>query len=208
VSAIALTRNLKPAKTGMKTSMRERYSQLAKDILIGLAFAGSFAIMASSTFFLLPLLKEASDEYIRKKIKEKRAGQIFERLKKRKLIILKEKEGGNFVVELTEKGKRKVKEIQFENLQIEKPKVWDKKWRVVIFDIPDKFKRKARDALRKKLKELGFYPFQKSVWVIPYPCEKEIQFLCELFKIRPYVNIIVAESIDNDIKLKKYFGLL
>ena len=92
-------------------------------------------------------------------------------------------------------------------MKIEKPKIWDGKWRIVIFDIP-KHKKRARDALREKLKELGFYPFQKSVWVFPYPCEKEIQFLVELFDIWPYVNLIVAENISNDIKLRKHFKLL
>lgn len=101
-----------------------------------------------------------------------------------------------------------MKEIQLDDMEIEKPAHWDKKWRVVIFDIPDKFKRRARDALREKLKKLGFCQLQKSVWVIPYPCQKEIQLLCELFNITPFVNIITAESIYNDIKLRKYFKLL
>lgn len=186
--------------------MKGKYGQLAKDILVSLAFAGGFAIVASSAYFLLPLLKEMSDEYNRKKLKEKRADKIFERLRKRKLIILREKEDGKFIVELTERGKRKVKEIQFENLKIQKTKKWDRKWRVIIFDIPNK-KNKARDALREKLKELNFYPLQKSIWVHPYPCEKEIQFLIELFNIGPYVDIIVAETISNETKLLKYFKL-
>jgi len=188
--------------------MKGKYSQLAKDILVSLAFAGGFAIMAStSAYFLLPLLKEISDDYTREKLRKKRADKIFNRLRKRGLIILSEKEDGKFVIELTKKGKRKVQEIQFENLKIEKPKRWDKKWRVIIFDIPDKYKRRARDALREKLKNLGFYSLQKSVWVIPYPCEKEIQFLCELFNIWPYVKIIIAEKISNDIKIRRYFKL-
>ena len=56
--------------------------------------------------------------------------------------------------------------------------------------------------------QLGFYQLQKSVWAIPYPCEKEIQFLCELFSINRFVNIITADKIYNDIILRKYFDLL
>jgi len=89
----------------------------------------------------------------------------LERLKKNRLIILTENEG-KFKVELTKKGKRKVEEIQFENMEIGEPKVWDEKWRAVIFDIP-KQRNRARDALREKLKELKFYQLQKSVWVHP-----------------------------------------
>ena len=112
-----------------------------------------------------------------------------------------------FEVRLVENGKIKALRYELGDLQIETPTSWDGKWRVVVFDIPDK-KRRARDALREKLQKMHFYPLQKSVWVHPYPCEKEIQFLCEFFEITPYVNIIVADNIYDDIKLRKYFNLL
>src|SRR3990167_2211250 len=64
---------------------------------------------------------------------------------------------------------------------------WDKKWRVVIFDIPEK-SRMARDALRRKLKELEFRELQKSVFVHPYECKKEIDFIIEFFNLRHYVR--------------------
>ena len=112
-------------------------------------------------------------------------------LNKNKIIILKEVDG-KFIVKLTEKGKKVVEEIQFESMEIKKQKVWDGKWRIVIFDIPEKQMKIARNALRTKLQNLGFYQIQKSVWAYPYPCEKEIQFLCEIFNINPYINIIIA----------------
>jgi len=186
-----------------------KYKNFTKDILLYLAITGAVLIAATSPYFLLNLARFIirNRKYIKKKLDERKIARALERLRKNRLIIITEKDG-KFKVELTEKGKRKVKEIQFENMKIEKPKVWDGKWRVVIFDIPEKYKKRARDALREKLKALGFYPLQKSVWVIPYPCEKEIQFLCELFDITPYVNIIITENIYNDVKLKKHFGLL
>lgn len=188
--------------------MKERYSDLTKDILLGLITTGAIIVAATSPYFLLNMTKQIcrNRKYLKKELKKRKIKRAFERLRKNRLIILQEKDG-KFIVELTEKGKRKVKEIQFENMKIENPTVWDEKWRIVIFDIPNKNSR-ARDALRGKIKELNFYPLQKSVWVHPYPCEKEIQFLTELFNIGPYVNVIVAENIVNDIKLRKYFKLL
>ena len=185
-----------------------KYKNLTKDILLYLAITGAILIAATSPYFFLNIARGIvrNRKYIKKKYDERKAARALERLKKNRLLILNEKDG-KFEVELTEKGKRKVREIQFQNMKIEKPAVWDKKWRVVIFDIPEKYKKRARDALREKLKELGFYPLQKSVWIIPYPCEKEIQFLCELFDITPFVNIIIAENIYNDVKLKKHFKL-
>lgn len=188
--------------------MAKRYKEFTKDILLTLATIGMITIASNSPYFFLRIARNIirNKKYIKKKFDEKKVARALERLKKNRLIILSENEG-KFKIELTEEGKRKVKEIQAECMEIKKPLVWDKKWRIVIFDIP-KNKKSARDALRKKLRELKFYQLQKSVWVHPYPCKTEIQFLCEIFDITPYVNIIVANEIYNDIKVKKYFKLL
>lgn len=53
-------------------------------------------------------------------------------------------------------------------------KKWDRKWRLVIFDIPEK-ERKARDALREKLKELGFGRWQKSVYISPHDFGQDLK---------------------------------
>lgn len=187
----------------------QRYGEAAREILSYLVLVGAITIAATSPYFLINIARAISRDkkYFKKRIEDYKIARAFRRLEKNRLIILKELEGGKFTVELTEKGKRKIREIQFDGLAIKKPDFWDKKWRVIIFDIPDKYRRRSRDALRDKLKETGFYQLQKSVWVFPYPCESEIQFLCELFNINPFVNIIVAESLYNDIKLKKYFHL-
>lgn len=52
-------------------------------------------------------------------------------------------------------------------------KKWDKFWRILIFDIPEK-SRVVRDQLREKIKELGFVLWQESVYVTPHPITKEI----------------------------------
>lgn len=193
--------------------MSSRYKNTAKDILLCLFTAGVIMVAATSPYFLINIARQIkrNRKYIQKEIikkfSERKIAKALERLKRNGLVIL-DAENGNFKVGLTEKGKRVVKEIQLDNMKPEKPVVWDKQWRIVIFDIPDKYKRRARDALREKFQELKFYPLQKSVWVYPYPCEKEIQFLCEFFEITPYVNIILANNIYDDIKLKKYFKLL
>jgi len=89
------------------------------------------------------------------------------------------------------------------NYQKEK---WDGQWRMVIFDIPEDL-RKARDALRSKLKELGFCELQKSVFVFPYECKDEIDFIVEFFGVREYVRYGILRSIDNDPHLRRIFHL-
>lgn len=85
-------------------------------------------------------------------------------------------------------------------------KKWDSQWRIVIFDIPERFK-KARNALSLTLKKMGFYPLQKSVFVHPFECADEIDFVIEFWNMRPYVRLVLATHIDNELHLKNHFGL-
>ena len=85
--------------------------------------------------------------------------------------------------------------------------IWDKKWRLVIFDIPQEL-HLARIKFRKKLKNLGFFMLQKSVFVLPYPCHEEIGDICEQLDISDYVDIITAEDVGfKKLELIKYFTL-
>ena len=79
-------------------------------------------------------------------------------------------------------------------------------WRMVIFDIPEK-RKKARNAINFKLKELGFYPIQKSTFIFPYECKNEIDFIGEHFFARKYISYIIAKYIDDEKKLRKLFNL-
>ena len=74
--------------------------------------------------------------------------------KKRKLIEVVQMKDGRVKVKLTNKGVARTKDFSFENLKIRKPLRWDKKWRILIFDIPTKptVYNQARNALRKKNK--------------------------------------------------------
>jgi len=94
-------------------------------------------------------------------------------------------------------------------LKIAKPKKWDGKWRVFIFDIPSypKIYNKAREALRDKIKTLGFFQLQKSVWVYPYECEDEILFLAEIYNVQKFIEILTVDKMLYGEKLKKEFKL-
>ncbi len=186
-----------------------KYSDTIKQVLQGIAIGGGIALALSSGYFWTRLfLKVMQDRgYIKREIDSIKLARAVKRLEKSRLIILHENEG-KFIVELTEKGKRKLKEIEYDDLTIQKPSQWDRKWRVVIFDIPENRETRARDALREKLREWNFYRLQKSVYVCPWPCENEILFLCAFFNIAPFVNILTTDHIYNDISLRKYFHLL
>lgn len=73
--------------------------------------------------------------------------------------------GGETYLRLTPGGRKKITR-EF-SLSLWQKKKWDKKWRIIIFDI-EEINRKTRDRLRRKLRELGFGMLQQSVWITPY----------------------------------------
>jgi len=99
-----------------------------------------------------------------------------------------------------------LKSFSIDLIEIKKPKKWDGKWRLVMFDIPMRF-TKGREALRYYLKKLNFFQFQKSAWIYPYPCEDEIIFVADFFGVEKCVEVLTTESILRDEKLKKHFHL-
>lgn len=82
---------------------------------------------------------------------------------------------GQVCLRLTSQGNQKLKQDIPLLALSEKP--WDKKWRLVAFDIPEK-QRTTRETLRNKLLSLGFGQWQRSVYISPYDFSQEInQFL-------------------------------
>lgn len=85
---------------------------------------------------------------------------------------------------------------------------WDNKWKLVIFDIPEK-KRTERNILRSLLKRKGFVRLQNSVFVSPYVDFKVLDFVRKTLGISQYVSFLEAESAktEDDSKLRDRFNL-
>lgn len=79
--------------------------------------------------------------------------------------IEKVTKNGEVYLRLTTNGAQRIKR-DFPILALQK-KPWDKKWRVVTFDIQE-VHRQARERFREKLKELGFGMLHKSVFISPH----------------------------------------
>ena len=110
-----------------------------------------------------------------KEIKRRRLNEIVKEFYNERLVSFKENKEGLAEIILTKDGDKKALIFKIDEMEIKKPAKWDGEWRIVIFDIPERFK-KAREALRKKLKDLGFIKLQESVFAFPYECEDEINF--------------------------------
>ena len=123
------------------------------------------------------------------------------------LVEEKNHKDGSTTLVLSENGRKKALRFNIDKLEIKKPLRWDGKWRIVMFDIPQKL-RILRDSLRIHFKEIGLIELQKSVLVHPYPCNQEIEFILELYNARKHIRFILADKIDNELHLKKKFDLI
>lgn len=170
-----------------------------------LLLAGSALILAYSPKKQLRMLKNLAREW--KEIERRALYNAIKSLYKNKMIDMKENLDDTITITLNDSGKRKALTYNIENMKIPAMKHWDKKWRIILFDIPEKYK-KSRRALSGSLKNIGCFQFQKSVFVHPFECRNEIDFVIEFFSMKPYVRFITAESIDNELDLKKHFDLL
>ena len=85
-------------------------------------------------------------------------------------------------------------------------KRWDGKWRLVIFDIPES-SREKRDHLRYLLKQNKFCKLQASVFISPYPLNREALEYLQFSKLFDYIRILRVDEMDNDSDLRKKFKL-
>lgn len=168
-----------------------------------LLISGAVVVAASSPYFIRNLMRglKKFKKYDKKKVQDN-----FYKLKKQGLIKIEIKKGGMHI-SLTDKGKKKAGWMQIDELKINKSKKWDKKWRLVMFDIAH-LKKTHRDAFRGKLKELGFQLIQKSVWIHPFDCKDEIDLLRDFFGLtEAEIRLVVAEKIGDDRELKEKFKI-
>lgn len=174
-----------------------------KLLLMSMAIGG-IAIGGAALPGVLELLKNFDLSEKKTGFSKKQIESALGGLKKRKLIKIEKYDGDKISVKLTNKGKERVAEFSFDLLQIKKPKKWDGKWRILIFDIPNKHKQ-AREALRNKIRELGLHQLQKSVWIYPFDCEDEILFVAEAFEVQRHIEIITADRFLHENILKQKF---
>ncbi|MDO8500197.1 MAG: CRISPR-associated endonuclease Cas2 [bacterium] len=184
------------------------YNSLAWEILKVL---GSGAVLASllvapnmGVLFKSQRRESREDRYAQKRQEIKKA---LARLRQRRYVRFEIK-GGETYLRLTEYGKERLRKFEFDAMGMNAvPSRWDKKWRLIFFDIPEQ-KRKERKVFRDKIDSLGFFPLQKSVFAYPYPCEDEVDFLTRFLDIERYVYYVESSMLGiAEIKSRRFFEL-
>lgn len=185
----------------MQKENKEIIKLTAKEILLYLTDG---IVRIEQMFDSYNYFRKSRNDYYKSRIIDKREfSKCLYRLKKSKFVknIIK---NNREYLELTTKGRKRIKIYQINDLKIKSSKTWDKKWRIVIFDVPNT-KKIARDMLTTTLKRLGFLHLQKSVFVFPFPCKKEIDLLKDNYEIGRHVQYIIADRIDTEKNLLSHF---
>ena len=107
---------------------------------------------------------------------------------------------------LTEAGENKLRHWELEDYKFKRPHKWDKKWRVIIFDIPEK-KKKVRNQIRNLFISAGLFRLQDSVWVYPYDCEDIVGLLKTDLGVGRDLLYMIVDEIENDKHLREEFDL-
>ncbi|MBI2046407.1 MAG: CRISPR-associated endonuclease Cas2 [Parcubacteria group bacterium] len=182
---------------------KERRDKITEVILKTIAAAGilSIALIAPNALQIFKIFKNGRRGENQKYYFKTAAS----RLAKQGLLEFKKTEHGTFA-RLTPAGENKLRLLKLGNFEIQKPKRWDGRWRVVIFDIKER-RRKTRDKLRLSLIRLGFVKLQDSVWVFPYDCEDFVSLLKADFMIGKDILYLIVEKLENDKTIRKHFNL-
>ncbi|MDP3645490.1 MAG: hypothetical protein Q8R25_00175 [bacterium] len=179
-----------------------RKGYLQKALLSAVAVSGLLLVAVA-----VPNVLQLIEKIPGKKFKfNYRIKSVAARLVEQKLVRFVER-GGKKYMEITEAGRRML-DIQQQERALRKraQSRWDKRWRMVVFDIPEKY-RKTRDQLRITLRSLGFVQLQASVWIYPYDCEEVITLLKSDLHVGYSVLYAIVEKIENDAPLKRHFNL-
>ncbi|MEY4746953.1 MAG: hypothetical protein RLZZ416_2 [Candidatus Parcubacteria bacterium] len=181
-----------------ESTRRARKNELKRIILGSVKVAGllSLAIVAPNVIGAmakLGIIASPRERYIVEK--------SCSRLVRSGLLEWKDKK-----LRLTQKGRIELGRLEAREFSAGKPRRWDEKWRMLIFDIPE-YRKGLRDKIRRTLLTIGFVRLQDSVWAYPYDCEDLITLLKADFKIGKDMLYVIADSIEQDKKLRESFGL-
>ncbi len=193
----------------VKTVKRKTVSQygrgggLAKDILRLIADdieRASDALTAKTVGQVLRIM-DPEGPYERNRI-----WKVIKYLEAKNRISLEDRDGKTYVI-LTQHGRLQLNEDSIWDMRIEKPRRWDRKWRLVLFDLPVQHNT-VRNSFRLKLEDLGFRLYQRSVFIYPYECHEEVHTIAKWYGIDEYIRYIVATEVHDMRQFAKMFDLI
>lgn len=190
------------------SKIEEKAKHIAKRFKVQDAIVMSLYAATAMTLMLaapntVQLLKKVDPDMAKKRHPSRRISQAISRLKSKGFVEW-DKEGK---LVLTGKGKHYADKLESKDrLNLQVPKRWDGRWRIVIFDVWER-RRPVRDRLRSLLGKIGFIKVQDSVWAYPYDCEELLVFIKTELKLGSGMLYLIAEGIEGDAWLRQHFKL-
>jgi DNA-binding transcriptional regulator PaaX len=211
LSHIRLATKDKKPMVELSTEQREGLRTASGIALSIVAAAGAIAIsaVAPNLFSALDSLHKFTKRgKLSFKEKQVKTAQAFYYLRRHGLIQMNTNDGG-FVARLTKKGRQKLELLNIDTLRVKIPSKWNGRWWLVAADIPTHQYRWAADLFRKKIKDMGFYPLQRTMWIYPHNPVDKINFLSGHWEISRFITVMEISSMDreDEMKLKDFFKL-
>ena len=180
---------------------RKKKRDIQNAVLAAIAVTGFIAVAAVAGNVLQLLAYLPNEKYNLKY----RMKSVTARLVVKGYAIWIEKDGKKYL-RITPAGR---KALAFEQAKVvlkNQKKKWDGRWRMVVFDVPER-RRRIRLRLCAVMREIGFVRLQDSVWVYPYDCEDFIALLKAELKVGKDVLYAIADTIEHDKNLRRQFNL-
>lgn len=111
---------------------------------------------------------------------------------------------GGMRIELTPHAKERLGALELRRLSTVRPTKWDRKWRLLIYDVPEE-RKKGRDAIRYELRNIGFIELQHSVWLFPFDVTDILRLMRELYDLQYELIVLTADRFDGDDTYCKHF---
>lgn len=184
---------------GVRTAADYRRGELAKGILNALRVQRDDVVM--DALELIDCFKPSGRR------ERDRIWSAIKYLESKHRIKIYER-GAQRIVKLARKGEIELNAQAIDDLAIKRPWRWDGKWRFVMFDFPTAHRSTLRHSFRLKLGDLGFMPYQRSVYIYPYECHEEVHVVAKWYGVDPYIRYIVATEVHDMRKFAELFDLL
>ena len=187
---------------GIKTASEYKRGEIAVNVirLIGAGIAMGAAVAAPNVVQIIDMFDPKGHA------ERNRIWKAIKYLEERERVRIEDADGERIVM-LTGAGKILLNDLVIEELQIDTPRMWDRKWRIVMFDIP-MYRSRIRIPFREKLQDLGFLMYQKSVFVYPFECRNEVIAVAEHYGVREHIRYLTVEEMSNMREFVKKFDLV
>ena len=156
--------------------------------LLGVAGLAGVTIVA-------PNAMQALDIFLRKSSKSKIPNhkKLLNELRRQGLVHISQFDD-EVSFTLTPAGIHRLQQSIVNELEIPRPKQWDKKWRVVTYDIPVRQSRQ-RQNFTSHLQNLGFFMLQRSLWIHPFPCFEQVEQLAGHYNVLRYCSLFEISKL-------------